>query len=154
MYLVTRADLALGTQACQAAHAALDFAVTYPDLVGDWHASSNTLVILAVRDELALAWLCQDAERDSLRIARFHEPDLGGALTAVAFEPAAARLLRTLPLALPPAAQAPTADEADNGSLPSAPTPARAEGPTHEFLPPSAPTPARVAAVDAHSGGR
>jgi hypothetical protein len=100
LYLVTRADLAPGTQACQAAHAALDFAVTYPDLVGDWYASSDTLVILAVRDELGLAWLCQDAETAGLRIVRFHEPDLGGALTAAAFEPAAGRLLRTLPLIL------------------------------------------------------
>jgi peptidyl-tRNA hydrolase len=100
LYLVTRADLAPGTQACQAAHAALDFAVTYPDLVDDWHASSNTLVILAAHDELELAWLCQDAETAGLRTVRFHEPDLGGALTAAAFEPAAARLLRTLPLVL------------------------------------------------------
>lgn len=100
MYLVTRADLAPGTRACQAAHAALDFAVTYPDLVGAWHASSNTLVILAAHDELELAWLCQDAETAGLRTVRFHEPDLGGALTAAAFEPAAARLLRTLPLVL------------------------------------------------------
>ncbi|HET7014558.1 MAG TPA: peptidyl-tRNA hydrolase [Streptosporangiaceae bacterium] len=105
MYLVTRANLEPGTQACQAAHAALDFAVTYPDLVGDWHASSNTLVILAVRDELELAWLCQDAESAGLRTVRFHEPDLAGALTAAAFEPAAARrlrALRALPLALSP----------------------------------------------------
>ncbi len=102
---MTRADLPSGTQACQAAHAALDFAVTYPDLVGNWHASSSTLVILAVRDELALAWLCQDAESEGLRTVRFHEPDLAGALTAAAFEPAAARLLRALralPLALSP----------------------------------------------------
>lgn len=74
--------------------------MTYPDLVGDWRASSKTLVILAARDELGLAWLCQDAETAGLRTARFHEPDLGGALTAAGFEPAAARLLRTLPLAL------------------------------------------------------
>lgn len=74
--------------------------MTYPDLVGDWHASSNILVILAAHDELELAWLCQDAETAGLRTVRFHEPDLGGALTAAAFEPAAARLLRTLPLVL------------------------------------------------------
>ncbi len=34
------------------------------------------------------------------RQAAFREPDLGGQLTAVAFEPAAAPLLRSLPLAL------------------------------------------------------
>lgn len=74
--------------------------MTYPDLIGEWHASSNTLVILAVRDELELAWLCQDAESAGVRTLRFHEPDLGGALTAAAFEPAGARLVRALPLAL------------------------------------------------------
>ena len=31
---------------------------------------------------------------------RVHEPDLGGALTAAALEPAARRLVRGLPLAL------------------------------------------------------
>ncbi len=98
--MVTRADLPSGTQACQAAHGALDFAVTHPDLTRDWHATSNTLVILAAPDELALGWLCSDAEAAGLRHVRFYEPDLGDALTAAAFEPAAARLLRALPLAL------------------------------------------------------
>jgi len=117
LYLVTRANLAPGTQACQAAHAALDFAVIYPDLVGDWHASSNTLVILAARDELELAWLCRDAESADLRTVRFHEPDLAGALTAAAFEPAAARLLRAFPLALsPPEPQRRARAAVDNGN--------------------------------------
>ena len=102
MYLVTRVDLAPGAQACQAAHAALDFAVAYPELTGDWHALSNTLVILAARDELALGWLCADAKAAGFRIVQVHEPDLGGALTAAAFAPAAARLVRHLPLALSP----------------------------------------------------
>ncbi|MBO2451273.1 hypothetical protein J4573_29560 [Actinomadura barringtoniae] len=35
-----------------------------------------------------------------LRVSGFHEPDLGGALTAAAFEPAAFRLLSRLPRAL------------------------------------------------------
>jgi len=53
-----------------------------------------------VRDELALGWLCDDAAAAGLRVVRFHEPDLGGALTAAAFEPAAHRLVAHLPLAL------------------------------------------------------
>jgi hypothetical protein len=99
LYLVTRRDLPPGTQACQLAHAALDFAVTYPLLVGDWHAASNTLVALAVPDELSLGWLCDDAAAAGLRVTRFHEPDLGGALTAAAIEPAGRRLVSSLPLA-------------------------------------------------------
>jgi hypothetical protein len=74
--------------------------VSHPDLIADWHVHSNTLVLLAVADELTLARLCADARDAGLRLVRFHEPDLGGALTAAAFEPAAARRLAHLPLAL------------------------------------------------------
>jgi hypothetical protein len=102
LYLVTRADLAPGTQACQAAHAAFDFAVAFPELTRSWHHASNTLVILAVRDELELAWLCQDAAASGFRLAQVREPDLAGALTAVALEPAAARLAGRVRLAFPP----------------------------------------------------
>jgi len=69
-------------------------------VVAAWHKHSNTLVVLAAPDELALHWLSQDAASAGLRLSRFHEPDLGGALTAVAFEPAAGRLFGHLPLAL------------------------------------------------------
>lgn len=51
-------------------------------------------------DELALGWLCADAEAAGYRLSTFHEPDLDGALTAVALEPAARKLLSHLPLAL------------------------------------------------------
>jgi hypothetical protein len=81
-------------------HAAIDFCFTHPEAAAQWHAHSNTLVVLAARDELALHWLAVDAESAGLRVARFHEPDLGGALTAVAFEPSAGRLLSHLRLAL------------------------------------------------------
>jgi hypothetical protein len=97
---VTRADLPPGTQACQAAHAALDFAVTHPELVAKWHSTSNTLVVLAAPDELALHWLADDARASGFRTVHFYEPDLGDCLTAVALEPAAHRLVSHLPLAL------------------------------------------------------
>ncbi|MGH9280554.1 MAG: hypothetical protein ACRD12_20980 [Acidimicrobiales bacterium] len=58
--------------------------------------------MLAAPDELALQWLCDDAAAGGLRVVRFHEPDLGHALTAAAFEPAARRRLAHLPLALAP----------------------------------------------------
>lgn len=81
------------------AHAAFDFTIAFPALTSGWHASSNTLVVLAVRDELALSWLGQDAEALGLAIVKVHEPDLGGALTAIAMEPAGWRLLRGVPMA-------------------------------------------------------
>lgn len=78
----------------------MDFAVAHPALLSDWHRTSNTLVLLSVPDELSLHWLHEDARAAGLRSSAFHEPDLGGALTAVALEPAAHRLVRHLPLAL------------------------------------------------------
>ena len=98
--MVGRADLPPGVQAVQACHAALDFALAHPRLVRGWHDHSNRLVLLAARDELALGWLCDDAATAGWRVVRFHEPDLGGALTAAAFEPAARPLLAHLPLTL------------------------------------------------------
>jgi hypothetical protein len=56
--------------------------------------------VLAAPDELSLGWLCDDADAAGFRVVRFHEPDLGGALTAAALEPAAARLVARFPLAL------------------------------------------------------
>jgi hypothetical protein len=70
--------------------------------VRGWHSDSNTLVLLAVPDELALSWLWSDAAARGLRGVAFHEPDLDGALTAIALEPAARRLVAHLPLALSP----------------------------------------------------
>jgi hypothetical protein len=81
------------------AHAALDFAVAHPDLVADWHSASNVLVVLTVADELSLGWLCDDAAAAGLRVVKVNEPDLAGALTAAALEPAAHRLVSHLPLA-------------------------------------------------------
>ncbi|WP_390889930.1 peptidyl-tRNA hydrolase [Dactylosporangium aurantiacum] len=101
--MVTRADLPPGIQATQATHAALDFAVAHPDTFRDWHAGSNTLVLVAARDEDALDRLRVAASAAGHRHVGFREPDLGGALTALAVEPAAYRLLSHLPLALRPA---------------------------------------------------
>ena len=93
---MTRADLSPAQQAVQAAHAALAFAAKHPELA----AASLPLALLSVPDQLALCWLIADAERARLRLATFSEPDLDDALTAIALEPAAGRLVRHLPLAL------------------------------------------------------
>jgi hypothetical protein len=82
------------------AHAALEFAAAHPAIIAEWLTTSNVLVVLAAADELSLGWLCDDAGAAGYRSVRFHEPDLGGALTAAAFEPAAHRLLAHLPLVL------------------------------------------------------
>jgi hypothetical protein len=74
--------------------------VKHPELLADWHARSNTLVVLAVEDEPALLRLERDAHDGGYRVAAFREPDLGYALTALALEPAGRRLVRRVSLAL------------------------------------------------------
>jgi hypothetical protein len=98
--VVTRSDLPSGTQACQAIHAALEFALAHPDVAADWHRSSNVVVLLGVPDELRLTRLVADAAAAGHTVVGFHEPDLGGSLTAAALEPAAWRHVSRLPLLL------------------------------------------------------
>jgi len=100
--LITRADLPAGAQAAQLAHAVVAFHAEHPELAERWRTASNTLVLLAVRDEGALAQLLVRARRAGIPAAPFHEPDIEGALTAIALAPGAEarRLCRGLPLAL------------------------------------------------------
>ena len=99
---MTRADLRPGQQAVQACHVLRQFAEDHPATERDWHRESNYLALLAVPDEPALVRLLERADQQGIRSAVFREPDLGHALTAVAFEPGAAsrRLCDGLPLAL------------------------------------------------------
>jgi Peptidyl-tRNA hydrolase PTH2 len=92
--------LPAATQACQAAHAAVEFCLTYPRLTEHWHTSSGALVLLAARDELDLSRIRADLAAAGLIAVPFHEPDLDGALTAIAVEPAGRRFLARLPLVL------------------------------------------------------
>jgi hypothetical protein len=92
--------LPAATQACQAAHAAVEFCLSYPRLTADWHASSGVLVLVAALDELELGRIRLDVASAGLRAVPFHEPDLDGALTAVAVEPAGRRFLVNLPTML------------------------------------------------------
>ena len=100
LYLVVRADLPPGQQAVQAAHAMREFAAHHPETERAWYESSNTLALLTVEDEAALRALLMQAFPKGLKVSPFHEPDRGGEMTAVAFEPGAKKLMRRLPLAL------------------------------------------------------
>ena len=77
-------------------HAAIEFALAFPDVA----AVTPTVVVLAADDELSLVWLRDDAALAGLRVAAINEPDLDDALTALALEPAARRLVAGMPLAL------------------------------------------------------
>ncbi len=100
LHLIVRQDLPPGDQAVQAAHALRQFVEAHPDIDKKWHRESNTLALLAAPDEKALARMLDRAFDLGIRAAAFREPDLGGSLTAIAIEPAGARLCRGLPLAL------------------------------------------------------
>lgn len=100
LFLVVREDLVPAQQAVQAIHAARAFVAEYPAIEAAWHASSNTLALLAVPDEAALAEVAARARDGGFAVATFHEEDLGGELTAVALEPRARRFTRALPRAL------------------------------------------------------
>lgn len=99
LYVVTRSDLPPGLQLAQSVHAARQFAEEHPKLDRAWFRGSNNIVCLSVPDEPALRELVRSAERES-PASSFLEPDLGGALTAVALGDGARKLVGNLPLAL------------------------------------------------------
>lgn len=99
IYIIVRSDLAPGLQIAQAGHALRSFAAAHPELDRSWYAGGNNLVVLAVPDEPALAQLLAQLQAQCA-VAAFHEPDLGGQLTAIAAGGEAKRYLRHLPLAL------------------------------------------------------
>lgn len=65
-----------------------------------WHQESQYLVLLAVADEAALIELRNRVEHQRLPYADFHEPDLDGALTALAITPGdtTSKLCANIPL--------------------------------------------------------
>lgn len=91
LYIVVRNDIPPGLQMAQACHAAHEFGRTGED-VGDnlvvLHASHADLERLVA----SAAGVCS--------CVPFHEPDLGGELTAAAFGCGARRILSSFPLAL------------------------------------------------------
>lgn len=100
--MLTRRNLTPGYQATQATHAALAFAVEFPELTKAWHDESNYLVVLATENEQELVQYLNEATDRGLRTTAFREPDLGDQLTAIVLEPGveARRLCSNLPLAL------------------------------------------------------
>jgi hypothetical protein len=100
LFIVTRADLTPAQQAVQAAHAALEFAIVHPQALSSWGTATGHLVLCAAPDELTLCWLIEEARHQPVLYAAFYEPDLDGALTAVAFNNAGRKLASEYPLAL------------------------------------------------------
>jgi peptidyl-tRNA hydrolase len=87
LYLVTRRDLEPAQQAVQAAHALRQFTHEQPEADKAWFEESNVLALLAVDTERKLRGLLDVAQFMGVPCAAFHEPDMGGCLTAVALGP-------------------------------------------------------------------
>ncbi len=88
----------------QACHALKAFGVENSSEESRWYEASNTLVLLEVPDEKALAGLLEDARWKGIPASPFHEPDRGNELTAIALGPSGKRLCRRLPKAFSPQA--------------------------------------------------
>lgn len=100
LYVVTRADLPPGAQAAQATHGAIAFVMEHPVEARYWHLKSNNLVLLQTPNEDCLMHLAQRAQDAGIAFSVFREPDFDNTVTAVALEPAGARLVSNLPLLL------------------------------------------------------
>lgn len=102
LYVVVDGSLAPGLQIAQAIHAKDEFTRAHPAAERAWGERSNTIAVLAVVDGRALRALLARCVEWDVAHARFDEPDLGGATTAVALAPGplSARLVRGLKPAL------------------------------------------------------
>lgn len=97
LYLVVRGDLRPGMRTAQLCHAHRAFLNEHPDVEREWFERSNTIVCLQA-DEESLEGLANRVERAGVPHAAFREPDLDGALTAIAVGPAGKPLCRHLHL--------------------------------------------------------
>lgn len=100
LYVVVRADLPNGVQFAQGTHAALAFALQFPELLREWAAASENLIVLACPDENALGHLMRKAAERNIRQTAYHEPAFQNALTACAFTGEVTKLVSSLPKAL------------------------------------------------------
>ena len=86
----------------QTVHAALEFGIQNPSICKSWHEDSNYLVCLATKDQEQLLALLTKAKDNGIKHLAYTEPDFGGAVTAIAFEPGelTRKLLSSIGLAL------------------------------------------------------
>lgn len=102
LYVVTRRDLVPGYQGVQSQHAAVQFVFDHAERATEWHKGSDFMAWLSVADEVELMRLLVAAKDQGIKWSAFREPDVGGAITAIALEPGpkTVTLCEGLPLAL------------------------------------------------------
>lgn len=87
LYLITHSGLPPNYQLPQIVHAAIQFANNFPNEQIEWFNTSNTIVILATKDEDDLIALTKKLEQDGIKHSKFYEPDINNALTSIAIVP-------------------------------------------------------------------
>ncbi len=87
LYVVVRNDLSPGSQIAQSIHAFREYVEVHFESEAEWYATSNTIVVLKVENELELKSLSNQAFENQILRAEFREPAMNMSLTAVAFEP-------------------------------------------------------------------
>lgn len=101
LYIITHQELAPPYQLPQAVHAMAQFANDFFNEYRKWFSTSNTVVILAAKDEQSLHKLTQKLDMNGLKYSKFFEPDIGNALTSIAIVPSpyVKKYCSSLPLA-------------------------------------------------------
>lgn len=99
IYIVTRRDLPIGQQAAQSVHGIREFIEAYPEIDKSWYSNSNTIVILAVKNEEELINIANKAKSQNMSCALFKEPDLQDQVTVATFGPECKKILSSIPLA-------------------------------------------------------
>jgi hypothetical protein len=85
----------------QSNHASIEFIFQHLDKASSWHYNSNTVCILAAKDEEHLKILYQKAIELDIASSIFKEPDLNNSITAIAMlGNNSKKILSNLPLAL------------------------------------------------------
>lgn len=83
LYCVVDSSLPPGLAAAQAVHAAVEYCSTYRRAARRWRRKSNTVVILKA-DSAKLHELAELKDSAGCATVKWHEPDLGEQLTAIA----------------------------------------------------------------------
>lgn len=87
LYLVTHNQLSSGYQTAQTAHVIAEFYNQQPEAANRWHSLSNSLIVLEAKDAEQLYSLYEQAVEAGHTVTVFREPDLGDAITSIAFNP-------------------------------------------------------------------
>lgn len=95
LYVIVRSTLSAGLKAAQACHAMHAFIRNHPEETARWEHDNN-IVVLEYPD---LPELAARLDRHGFALARFHEPDMDDALTAICVSPSAQKMLARVPLA-------------------------------------------------------